>query len=161
MYIYFRSTHDAFPSGYNLSILIPWIFNHDFNNYASWHHKQGVYLSFTLLSWRFHYFWQNELLIKKIKRYKIPLWFIWPVISHKRCYLTKWSVSTLGLFYVLLVSDHGRYIGVMMTSSNGNIFRVTGHLCGEFTGLRWIPHTKASDAELWCFLWSAPEQTLE
>ena len=23
---------------------------------------------------------------------------------------------------------------VMMTSSNGNIFRVTGHLCGEFTG---------------------------
>ena len=45
----------------------------------------------------------------------------------------------------------------MMTSSNGNIFRVTGHLCGEFTGLRWIPHTKASDAELWCFLWSASE----
>ena len=44
----------------------------------------------------------------------------------------------------------------MMTSSNGNIFRVTGHLCGEVTGHRWIPHTKASDAELWCFL-SAPE----
>ena len=39
----------------------------------------------------------------------------------------------------------------MMTSSNGNIFRVTGHLCGEFTGPRWIPRTKASDAELWCF----------
>ena len=35
----------------------------------------------------------------------------------------------------------------MMTSSNGNIFRVTGHLCGEFTGHRWIPLTKASDAE--------------
>ena len=33
-------------------------------------------------------------------------------------------------------------------------FRVTGHLCGEFTGPRWIPRTKASDAELWCFLWS-------
>ena len=42
----------------------------------------------------------------------------------------------------------------MMTSSNGNISRVTGHLCGEFTGPRWIPHTKTSDAELWCFLWS-------
>ena len=42
----------------------------------------------------------------------------------------------------------------MMTSSNGNIFRVTGHLYGEFTGPRWIPRTKASDAELWCFLWS-------
>ena len=45
----------------------------------------------------------------------------------------------------------------MMTSSNANIFRVTVHLCGEFTGPRWIPHTKASDAELWCLLWSAPE----
>ena len=39
----------------------------------------------------------------------------------------------------------------MMTSSNGNIFRVTGHLCGEFTGHQWIPLTKTSDAELWCF----------
>ena len=25
-------------------------------------------------------------------------------------------------------------------------------LCGEFTGHRWIPSTKANDAELWCFL---------
>ena len=39
----------------------------------------------------------------------------------------------------------------MMTSSNGNIFRVTGHLCGKFNGPRWIFRTKASDAELWCF----------
>ena len=32
-------------------------------------------------------------------------------------------------------------------------------LCvGEFTGNRWIPRTKASDAELWCFLWSASEK---
>ena len=38
-----------------------------------------------------------------------------------------------------------------MTSSNGNIFRVTGLLCGEFTDDRWIPRTKASDAEHWCF----------
>ena len=49
----------------------------------------------------------------------------------------------------------------MMTSSNGNIFRVTGIMCGEFAGHRWIPHTKASDAELWCFLWVAPEPTDE
>ena len=49
----------------------------------------------------------------------------------------------------------------MMTSSHGNIFRVTGPLCGEFTGHLWIPLTKASDVEPWCFLWSAPEQTVE
>ena len=25
-------------------------------------------------------------------------------------------------------------------------------ICAEFAGPRWIPHTKASDAELWWFL---------
>ena len=40
----------------------------------------------------------------------------------------------------------------MMTSSNGNFFCVTGPLCGEFTGRRWIPLIKASDAELWCLI---------
>ena len=40
-------------------------------------------------------------------------------------------------------------------------FRATGPLCGEFTGHRWIPLTKVNGAELWSFLWSAPEQTVE
>ena len=40
-------------------------------------------------------------------------------------------------------------------------FRVTGPLCGEFTGLWWIPITKASDAEFRCFLWSTPEEAVE
>ena len=43
---------------------------------------------------------------------------------------------------VSLIIEH------MMTSSNGNIFRVTGPWCWEFIGHRWIPHTKANDAEL-------------
>ena len=49
----------------------------------------------------------------------------------------------------------------MMTSSNGNIFRVTGPSWGEITGHRWIPLTKATDTELWCYHWSAHEQTVE
>ena len=48
-----------------------------------------------------------------------------------------------------------------MTSSNENIFRVTGPLWGESIGHLWFPLTKASDVELWCFLWSTPEQTVE
>ena len=34
-------------------------------------------------------------------------------------------------------------------------------LWGESIGHQWIPLTKVSDAELWCFLWSAPEQTVK
>ena len=40
-----------------------------------------------------------------------------------------------------------------MTSSNGSIFFVTGPLGRESTGHRWIPSTKASDAEL--FYWTS------
>ena len=50
---------------------------------------------------------------------------------------------------------------IMMTASNGDIFRVTGPLWRESIGQRRVPLTKASDAELWCFLWYAPEQTVK
>ena len=62
---------------------------------------------------------------------------------------------------ILTLVDQDLQFVVMMTSSNGNIFRVTGPLCEETTGHWWIPLTKASDAELWFFLWSPPEQTVE
>ena len=65
-----------------------------------------------------------------------------------------WNCFSWGLWYT--VASLGWAV-VMMTSYNANIFSVTGHLCGEFTGPRWIPRTKASAAELWCFLRSAPE----
>ena len=38
-----------------------------------------------------------------------------------------------------------------MTSSNGNIFRVTGHLCGEFTGPRWNPAQKPVTRSFYVF----------
>ena len=50
------------------------------------------------------------------------------------------------------------YTANMMTWSNGNVFHVTSSLWRKSTGYWWIPLTKASGVELWCFLWSAPEQ---
>ena len=41
--------------------------------------------------------------------------------------------------------------GASDTHGDVIIFRVTGHLCGEFTGHRWIPRTKAGDAEFGVF----------
>ena len=49
----------------------------------------------------------------------------------------------------------------MMTSTNEYKLRVTGPLLGESTGDRWFPLTKVNDAELWCFIWPAPEQTVQ
>ena len=85
------------------------------------------------------------------------------ILSRPQC--VKWLYEPLTTRFTVDASiqwSHLTSIGIpmikinMMTSSNRNIFRVTGHLCEEFTGPRWIPRTKASDAELWCFLWFAP-----
>ena len=63
----------------------------------------------------------------------------------------------------LAVGIYREYFGehFMMTSSYGNIFHVTDPFRGEFDDHWSIPLTKSNDAELWCFLWSAPEQTVE
>ena len=49
---------------------------------------------------------------------------------------------------------------LIITSSNGDIFRVTAPVWEEFTGHRWISLTNANDAGLW-FISSAPEQTVK
>ena len=78
------------------------------------------------------------------------------------CRLQRSSLGNLAVWSVLLSYlvqnlDTGKYL---LTSSNGEIFCVTGPLCREITGHRLIPCTKASDAELWWFLWSSPEQAI-
>ena len=58
--------------------------------------------------------------------------------------LTMRSVYVTGELRKEISPWTGIHSKCMMTSSNGNIFRFTGHLCGEFTGHRWIPRTKTS-----------------
>ena len=86
-----------------------------------------------------------------------PIAYLW-WLQWRRC---EWDVSNSQAFWQIL-SFCWAYMLLavpllMVTSSNGSSLRVTGLLCVEFTGHRWIPHTKTSDAELWCFLWSASE----
>ena len=78
----------------------------------------------------------------------------WWLVSICYDYFCKWDLS-------LDHSSQSSKTYLNMGSSNGNIVRVTSPLCGKSTGDRWIPLTKASEAELWCFLWSSPEQTVK
>ena len=72
-----------------------------------------------------------------------------PIIHQKWMRLIQPALNTLLVkLIVFLHFPHLTPIQPMMTLSNGKIFRVIGHLCGEFTGHRWIPLTKASDAEI-------------
>ena len=87
----------------------------------------------------------------------LPVLSAFVLITKYSCYQAcVRRMHRLQLGSLLVESTHNGLV-IMMTSSNGNIFRVTGHLCGEFIGPRWIYHTKASDADLWSLLWSAPE----
>ena len=102
--------------------------------------------------------WVNNREAGDLRRYHAhyDVIVMWPSANSDRSATRLIPNTGLG-WCVTLCSTVIPHIHNMMTSSNGNIFRVTGHLCGEFTGLRWIPRTKASDAGLWCFLWSASE----
>ena len=62
----------------------------------------------------------------------------WSIPSGRNPYPRQWFITPI-CFTRGQYSQHPP----MKTSSNGNIFRVPGHLCVEFTCHRWIPHTKA------------------
>ena len=51
-------------------------------------------------------------------------------------YITTVNIVIFSIHIGDVITVSGNDIVLMMTSSNGNIFRVTGHLCGEFTGPR-------------------------
>ena len=107
-----------------------------------WQNKTGVvhrYQATCCLTAPNHYLTQCRIVIK------IVLW-------HSLESNFKMSTRELNLLHMF---------GDYTLKINGNIFRVTGLLWGEFTGHRWIPLTKASGAELWCFRWSVPEKTVE
>ena len=53
-------------------------------------------------------------------------------VANPKCFSQHWSSFQLR-----------RQNTFMMTSSNGNIFRVTGPLCREFGGHRWIPSKRS------------------
>ena len=90
--------------------------------------------------------------------------FVFPNIF-RCCFNGTEAIAWLSKYQWRSLDGHGQNRWLLNTAipnkarnhDDVNIFRVTGHLWGEFTGRRWIPRTKASDAELWCFLWSAPE----
>ena len=90
---------------------------------------------------------------------------IWKQIQYFSHIIQSWTnlsyISNLQLVRSKLDVGLGQVRYIMMTSSNGNIFRVTSPLWGESTDHRWMPLQKASDEELWCFLWSPLEQTVE
>ena len=74
-----------------------------------------------------------------------------------RIWFTRWCV----LVWVICQSILPIYIKIILM--HGDVIkwkkiRVTSLLWGKSIGDRWIPLTKASDAELWCFLRSAPER---
>ena len=96
----------------------------------------------------------DENIYHSVTQYAICIVYTLGISSPANCVWRLLSLCAKSRRLELLSRLHCKSIK-MMTSSNGNIFRVTGLFCGEFTGHRWIPLTKASDAGLWCFLWSA------
>ena len=67
---------------------------------------------------------------------------------------TSWDLALRYPFaWGIEAKGHCKPAHYSMMSPNGNIFRVSGPLCGEFTGHRWIPRTEAIDASFDVFFY--------
>ena len=89
--------------------------------------------------------WHPIVFFKKLSVWSLKSSFLMKTIVFHA--VTLW----LNLSCRLVTGRYDATEHTMMMSSNGNIFRVTGHLCGKFTGHRWILRTKTSDASFYVF----------
>ena len=94
----------------------------------------------------------------------------WPVNSlHKGPVTRKMFPFMTSSWWASVVSFHQPFDCLFQSQQNNHErtthddvikwkhFRVTGPLRGEFTGHRWIPLPKSSDAQLWYLSWSELE----
>ena len=66
--------------------------------------------------------------------------YLWPQMSRRHPAMRQqWSLWWMILFILFPGNFLKMFWLITMMSSNGDIFRITGHLCGEFTGHRWLP----------------------
>ena len=130
-----------------IKLLDVWIFF--FEAIKNFGHALNIYTSLALSALWGSYSrgicWGNEIVLK-VSQYVYVTKLYFQIRKFKRTLLPR--------HHACMIRKDISFYYHMMTSSNGNIFRVTGPLCGGFTGHRWIPLTKASDEELWYFLWS-------
>ena len=75
----------------------------------------------------------------------------WVTFCRRRFRKQFGKIFTLDVDAIVIITGN-----CMMTPSNGNIFRVTGHFLYESTGHRWIPLTKHDNplsVGIWCVLY--------
>ena len=72
----------------------------------------------------------------------------WHIIWHKSCVLAAKQVSWM------FIPQQSFRLSLLCGTCVALCGTLCSTLCEEFTSHRWIPLTKASDAELWCFLWT-------
>ena len=102
--------------------------------------------------WKMHIILPNYL-VHFLNFYKKDKTIVWVCLVIFRTKLDTSDIRHITTTYYISYTRHSCNMGLsMITSSNGNIFRVTGPLCGEFISHQWIPLPKANNAELRCFL---------
>ena len=104
--------------------------------------------------------------------WRVGEWGLSPKFFRMRVYLINWNTFLRGSTHFTF--HGGALISYISISCFHDDFIKWKHVrrhwlwcgeftgdCGQFTNYRWFPLTQTSDAELWSFLWSAPEQTVE
>ena len=112
-----------------------------------------------LSEWSESMFRLNEFSWKR--KFLLNLFILWRSASQtsprKRCtcvvLMIRLLVPSAAIFLKISSAFFNEVIGsIMMASSNGNIFRVTGPLWGESTGHRWFPSQRP--VTLFCLIYT-------
>ena len=85
-----------------------------------------------------------------------------PGITYHSCYTSMWKVicNSLDISYIHCLV-HCQSCKKLQTNDDVIKWKHFPHYWPFVRGDRWIPFTKASDVEVWCFLSSLPEQAVE
>ena len=116
------------------------------SNIAGWHDIS--YNTPLTIDWRRIYIIKTPRISPSGGSYRVSILKIWEKINRVmttphyrlcigiRLYRDKWCFMCHSMFESVwwLLMAWCLFGAIMMTSSNGDIFRVTGHLCGEFIG---------------------------
>ena len=88
-----------------------------------------------------------------ITQFKFALLFghVWMLVCYKKHNIICYWCRTREVVTLVFRTLHGYEVIIITMTSNRSVFRVTGPLCREFVGYRWIPPTKDQQRGLWRF----------
>ena len=133
---------------------IQWVQSFDFCYVAIQCHNASYYIA---------YKWWSRMVIRLNKQRDTIRWITISRYAFYHIIMQKFiALPSMSIPQTVQIHCSMREAGRTWWRHQMETFSMLLALCaGNFTSDQWVPRIKASNAELWCFLWSAWKKTIE